>query len=256
MPFAKDQIPVIDRINTTPHPKMALAFFVLCISITAFSQPANRDSLTGPLQSMYNAYMTGVGGAANLYQGAEYEGSYPLVLGSPFWNDRGFERGTVSYDGIAYYNVPLAYDLVRNEVVIKGFQQLSQRVERAKLDSFTLSGHTYVHLRTDTANRNSLPDDLYDRLYNGSIQVYAKRTKQIVRSFHAEAQDTIISRTSYFLHKDNAYYPVSDQASLLAVFHQEKSGLKTFWKEARLSFKKDPELFIIQTVNHWSGLKK
>lgn len=257
MPLARNQIRHVNRRLVYCRCPLPLVFVFLFFTVAGFSQTVNADSLPPFFQTTYNNYMTAVGGAAALYQGAEYEGSYPLVLGSPFWNNKGFEKGTISYQSVMYYNVPMAYDLVRNEVVIKGFQQLSQKLEMIKLDSFTLSGHTYVHLREDTTNRNSWPDDLYDLLYHSnSLQVYAKRTKQIVRSFHAEAQDTIVSRNSYFLHKDNVYYPVSDQNSLLAVFTREKSQLKTFWKEAGLSFRKDPEPFIIQTVNYWSGLKK
>ncbi len=225
------------------------------LSLPSFSQNKNGDSISAVYSAMYGRYMNGIGGASALYSGAEYEGAYPRVLGSPFWNSDDFKPGTVCYEGIAYYNVSLAYDLVRNEVIVKGFQQLSMRLERGKVNYFILAGHTYLHL-TDSVGKNSPPDDFYDLLYKGEVWAFAKRTKAITKAFTAEGQDTITGRTSYFLRKDSAYYSVDNPNDLLKVLSGDKNALKSFWKEQKLNFKKEPETFITQTLYHWEQLKK
>ncbi len=196
---------------------------------------------------MYIQYMNRIGGSASLYNGPEYEGAYPRVLGSPFWNATDFAKGSVGYEGINYHDVLMAYDVVRNELVIKGFQGLSLRLEKAKVDYFILSGHSFIHLN-DSAGKNSLPDDFYDLLYDGDVQAYAKRLKRISPSLHAEGLDSITTNAMYFLHQRDRYYTINSEKDMLKIFSNEKDTLQKLWKEKGLNFKKDPDLFIKETL--------
>lgn len=259
MPFNQCTIP--KRKDRLPHStclplKLQLSFSLTLFCLHSFAQNAKTDSVYfNPLQSVYRQYAQRIGGSLALYNGAEYEGAYPRVTGTAFWNNNDFQKGTVSYGGVVYYDVRMAYDLVRNEVVIKGFQDLSLQLEKEKVNGFVLAGHKFVHLR-DTESKNALPDDFYELLYDGDVRVYAKRSKRIVQSFRAEGLDTIVSNTVYFLHKDNSYASINGANDLLALFGNDKASVKAYWKQAGLNFKKDPEVFITQTLEHWAQTKK
>jgi hypothetical protein len=228
----------------------------LFLTNSSWAQNAGQDTILNFPTAIYREYLAGVGGAANLYSGAEYEGVYSFVLGTPFWNSNGFQKGTLCYEGVLYRDVQLAYDLVRNELLTHSLQGQRLRLEKVKLNYFVLTDHTYVHLLPDTTSKNPIPDDIYDVLYNDKIKVYAKRTKVITRGLHAEEKDSFTTRTLYFLFKDNTYYPITREKDLLKIFPDDKRQFKSFWAENRLSFKREPEAFIIQTVSHWSQLKK
>lgn len=238
--------------------KPVTASLVFLLLFTAcFAQYDTVDSLPSFLQPVYHQYMTRVGGSANLYNGAEYEGSYRNILGSPFWGEKGFEDGTVVYEGIVYYHVPLAYDLIRNELVTKSFQQASIRLETSKLNAFLLGGHSFIIIRNDTTASNPLPDDIYELLFNDpAIQVLAKQTKHTRRPLHAEDQDTIVSHTSCYIRYRNTNYPVDATKDLVHIFQEPKNFFAAFWKQNHLNFKKDPETFIIQTTQFWLEQKK
>jgi len=53
----------------------------------------------------YQSYMSSIGGASHLYNGPEYTGSYPGVIGHPFFSSDSFQRGFISYDHVLYLNV-------------------------------------------------------------------------------------------------------------------------------------------------------
>jgi hypothetical protein len=102
-----------------------------------------------------------------------------------------------------------------------------------------------------------LPDDIYDLLFDSTaIKVFAKRTKNIRSPLHAENQDTIVSQAYYYIRYHDTNYPVRNAKDLTRIFHGAKNQLTAFWKDHHLSFKKDPEPFIIQTASFWLQQKK
>lgn len=225
---------------------------------TSFSQNIKGDTTTGHLKTMYHQYLLAIGGGANLYSGAEYVASYPQTEGTPFWNGNDFEKGVISYEGVIYYDIPMAFDIVQNAVVIKSFQQLAIRLYAPKVDFFLLAGHTFEHPRTgnDRMLKNVDSDALYDLLYKGTACLYARRTKSVERSLHAENPYLFAMHTDYFLLKDNEYYPVAGKKELLNIFKAESEALKTFWKEGNINFKTSPEGAIVQTLAYRDASKK
>lgn len=236
--------------------KTTFSFAFLSLFGLSFSQTPKPDSVSAlPFEAMYSQYMNRIGGAAVLYSGAEYEGAYPRILGSPFWKSNDFEKGAVCYEDIVYRDVQMAYDLVRNELVIKGFRGLNQRLEKAKVKNFEIAGSRFIHLGDSTRNE-SLPDDYYHLLFDGAVRAYAKRGKYVSRAFAVESLDSIASTTAYFLQRGEAYFRIEDDKDLLTVFRSEKDALKRFWKERKLNFKKEPETFLTQTLDYWERTKK
>lgn len=231
-----------------------LVFCLFLLPLFSFSQTTG-DTLRPAVAAVYQRYLQEVGGAANLYSGSEYEGSYPMVLGSPFLDDAGFQKSELCYEGVTYPALPLAYDLVRNEVLTKSYQQLSIKLEPAKICGFRFGAHRYVHLG-NVPGENGLPDDFYELLYDGESRLYAKRTRVIVRALHAESQDRIVEQIQYFLEKGNRFFRLTEANDLLAAFPGEKKALKSFWKTQGLDFKRSPQTFILQTLTQWAPPKK
>ncbi len=223
------------------------------MSLCAQSKSA-RDS--DPLRKVYYQYINELGATARYINGAEYDGAYPLVSGTAFWNEEGFQMGKLGYEGVLYHEVPLALDLVQGAVLTRGPQNQRWRLEKTKVDSFILAGHTFVFLATDTNSRNTLPEDFYDRLFDGEVKVFAKRSKFVTRGLNAASRDSFSTRTTYFIRRSQTYFPVSREKDLLAIFRNERGALSAFWKANGFHFKNDPELFILKTVAFWSQLKK
>jgi hypothetical protein len=236
--------------------RMTFCSVLLFVFADSYSQVATIDSGSTVPRPVYHHYLNEIGATARFYNGAEYDGAYPLVSGTPFWKEDGFQMGTLSYEGVVYFDVPLAFDLVQTALLTRGPQNQRWHLEKSKVDYFVLAGHTFINQPADTTSRNRLPEDIYDRLHNGDVKVFAKRSKVISRGFHAADRDSFSTRTAYFLYRNKTYYPISREKDLLTIFRTEREALKTFWKENKLTFKNEPESFLLKTIIFWSRLKK
>lgn len=206
-------------------------------------------------RAMYRTYMAAVGSAANLYNGSEYTAYYPSAIGTPFWHTAGFQQGMISYEGILYKGIPIAYDLVSNEVLIRDQRQIVIKLDPAKIDFFHVSGHLFVKFNGDTASKNELPPDIYDLLYNGNMRVYVKRKKTVSRNINTEGRFPFMSFNAYFVYKDNAYHNISGRNDLLKLFRDKDDAIRSFWKQNNLNYRSDPEHTIAKTVEYYERLK-
>jgi hypothetical protein len=227
------------------------------IFVPSLCQQLNRtDSISTSLSSVYQHYANRIDKSAAIYKGTEYEGSYQLVEGTPFWDSSDFQPGAICYQGIIYYDIPMAYDLVRNELLVLGPQPARLLVDATKIDSFFLKGHSFVYVRNDSSH-NALTDGIYDRLFNtADLKVYAARYKIIAAGTRAEEPEHFTTHARYYLQYDHSNYTLTRSADLLHIFPDEKSRLRAFWRANKMNYKKDPESFILKTVDYWLQLRK
>jgi hypothetical protein len=202
--------------------------------------------------NVYSFYHMGIGGASRLFNGPEYTSAYPGTTGSQFFGNSFFSKGAVCYNGIRYYDVPIAFDLVSKEVVIKGYQGLSMQLPSEKVDSFLIEGHSFVKLDAIT---KELPQGFYEVVYFDSLVVYIKRSRQVIRAFNVEDPLRFISYDNYYIRKDNVFYPVENKKSFLHLFHDQAGALKKFWKTNHTDFKKQKEAAILNTVRFYVNNK-
>ena len=230
--------------------------FIFLLSFTfSYSWAQEVKPLDTTTGVAYSSYMGAVGWGSNLYNGSEYTAYYPSSIGTPFWDTSGFQKGIVSYEGVVYRGVPIAYDLVSNEVLIRDPRLVIIKLDQTKIDFFQVGNHVFIKFNKDEYSQNTLPEDIYDLLYNGNMKVYVKRKKQVSRNYNAEGRFAFISFNAYFVYKDSAYHSISGKNDLLKLFRDKDDAIRTFWKQNKLSYKTDPERMITQTVNYYAGLK-
>jgi hypothetical protein len=238
-----------------PH-RLDVRFAFLCTTLLAFNFSFSQSQPDTAPSPLYSAYMASIGAGANLYNGTEYTASYTQVKGSPFWNEAGFETGIISYNGVVYKDISIAYDLVTNEVIIKSPQQLTIKLDASRVDFFLVSNHLFVRAKPDEASKNMLPEDFYELLYNGNVKVLAKRKKQVERSFNAEDPNRIALYTAYFIYKDSMYHQVTNKNSLLNLLRDKSEEINEYWKQHNLNYKTDAEKAIVETVTYYTKLKE
>lgn len=199
--------------------------------------------------------MRSLGASSNLYNGSEYTAHYPSTTGTPFWNPD-FQTGTIGYEGVVYNDIPIAYDLVSNEVLIRDTRLQIIRLDNRKIDFFNIAGHTFVRVKEDTASANSLPVDIYDLVNDGPVKVYVKRKKQVARNIGPDGRYPFMIYNAYFIRKENMYHSISGRNDLLKVFRDKDDAIKDFWKSQKLNYRDDPEQFIIRTTQFYAQAKR
>ncbi|HYF29677.1 MAG TPA: hypothetical protein VD993_01010 [Chitinophagaceae bacterium] len=235
-----------------PYARKGFIFLLSLIAASSHAQTGPIDSTADPV---YKMYMTSVGGASNLFNGTEYTAYYPSTRGTPFWDTAGFKTGTLSYGGVVYKDIPIAYDLVSNEVLIRGYRQLVIKLDPARIDFFRVAGHLFVKFNGDANSRNLIPVDIYDMVYNGATKVYVKRRKQVARNIGEDGRYPFLTYNAFFVYKDGMYHDVSKRNDLLAIFKDKSDAIKTFWKQEKLNFKTGAERMIAETAAYYDRIK-
>jgi hypothetical protein len=222
-----------------------------------WSLPCFTQSLTDSLSSSVIGewYLQSVKGGAALYNGPEYTGSYPGTKGSPFFMEDAYSKGMVAYDGTVYREVPLAYDLVSNELAIKGYQDLALTLNFSKIDSFQIGEHLFVHFIPDSTQHGAPPEDLYEIWYGGPVIVLVKRIKKVLHGTTAEEPLHFGSYNTYYLRGKNSWSRIENKQALLEAFPDRKAELTSFWKQRHLNLRKNTEETIIQTLQYINSRK-
>jgi hypothetical protein len=219
-------------------------------------QSSDSEFYKSTFNSQYQLYMSSIGASSNLYNGSEYVGSYPGVHGFPYFEATDYYPGKISYDHVIYMDIPMKYDLVQNELVIRGYQEIGIKLASEKVDSFYLMNHFFIHIFSDSINGKILPSDFYERLYNGNLKILVKRKKIVEHSFHPENPEFFKESSNYFIISGDHYYKIEDKQSLMNVFRDKKEELRIYWRQKKFNYKKDPETAIIQMTIYYDQLKK
>lgn len=233
-----------------------LLLFLLLLCRQANAQPAAvlpEQAITPDTAALL--YRTSIGGYKNLYAGIEYIGSYPGTTGHPFFEWDTLQQGVVYYNGIRYPDVGVKYDLVSEQLLLLGKQNLFIALIPQKIDFFSIKNHLFVHVKPDSTTQR-LPDaGFYEVLYGGPTTVLAKRKKKIERSSRVEDPFIFKQFNTYFVKSSGVYYPVESEKDLLELFGSEAESLKKQLRENGLRFKKDREQSIIKAVAYYDQLK-
>jgi hypothetical protein len=203
-------------------------------------QSVKKDSLSDiQLQDAINLYNDFSADNAPVYNGKEYLYYTFKMEGDPFFITGDLSQGWVSYSGRKYDSLSLIYDIARNQLVIAGPDKISRIVLANEfVDSFNLLGHTFIRMVEDH-KQNLYNTGFYDRLYNGNIQLMARRIKtmdapikgnEIVRVFYPKDR--------FYVHKGGLYYLVNSRKDVLRLFEDKEHELKKLMRKQHLKFRR------------------
>jgi len=220
--------------------KTVLLFLSVFFSLSSFSQNANKDSLTElQLKNVVSLYDHYTNGNAPIYNGQEYLFYTFKREGNPFFYSDTMLRGWVSYQGKIYNPLSLLYDLTRNQVVVLFPDSISSVVlQNQFIDSFNLANHTFINLM-QAPQQNLYNTGFYDLLYNGRVQLLARRTKLLSETIKNDSITTVISSKDFFyIHKDGMFYLVNNQKEVFKLFDDKKHELRKEMRKEHLKFRR------------------
>ena len=233
-------------------------FFGLTLSIPCFAQPASDDS-TAYAQSRRNLidfYMTSMGKRIYLYNGSEYIFNSHGITGHPFFESDHLINSRIEYDGTLYYDIPLAYDLVQDRVFTTDTSMnFNIQLFNERVSSFTMAGHHFIRIHSDSGQSMSSTEGFYDLLYDGRIRVLTKRIKMAEPGFKSEDPFHFVSYNEYYLWKNYDYLRIDSKKSLFKAFGDRKDLIKKFYHKNNLDFKKMPEQTLVKTTDYYLQLK-
>jgi hypothetical protein len=201
-------------------------------------------------------YMKNIGANSYLYNGMAYENYWNKIIGHPFFID-GFQQGTLDYDGTFYEDVPLEYDISRDELITKNFaKNIDIRLLNEKVRSFTISLYTFVRIDADSGNTSAPSTGFYERLYKGAYTVLEKHKKEILHSMSMEEPIKFKEYDHFYIEKDGKYFTIETEGDLLSLFKDQRAEMRKFLNRKDTRFKKNKEKAIVQAVIYYEQLKK
>ncbi|RZK62090.1 MAG: hypothetical protein EOO59_03455 [Hymenobacter sp.] len=152
-------------------------------SYSAAAQIVGADSaaVAASAKLLRQAYVAGLQTESVLYDGPEYvDYTTPGTRGHQFFLGPEVQMGTVSYRGGYFNEVPLRYDLLRDQpVLLFPGQAVAVALVPGKLPAFSLGSHRFVRIEGDTLAANALPAGYYELLVEGPVRLLARYTKRV-----------------------------------------------------------------------------
>jgi hypothetical protein len=196
------------------------------------------------LQHAKNVFAMARGNQSHLYNGeAYYEAQQTNDSEFPYFQTSDWTTGTVHYDGDYYFNIPILYDLISDDVITELPKNESKiKLVNAKITHFTMENRTFVKLHDP-----NIKSGFYDMLYSGPSKVYARYEKNRQEQV-SQGVITIlfVMKMRYYILKNGNYLLVRSKGDVLKVFGDKKRELKQAAQKNNLQFNKNREQSIVK----------
>jgi hypothetical protein len=205
---------------------------VIYVSAQSPPAPAGDSSVRAAEDHAIATYHNYLGEESPLYNGIEHISDDASARGFAYFLTAATSPGSVVYDGSLYTNIPMLYDLVRDQVVVGDKDGYLIGLFMRRVQEFSLQGHHFINT----------PRGIYDQLVTGVIGIRVRRTKRIEETIVGmELIHPIVGKDYHYAVKDGVYYELHNQGSLLTLMNDRKKEVKAFIRAGKIKYRKDPE---------------
>ena len=159
---------------------------------------------------------------------------------NPYFGDKyDVIKGDISYNGIVYKNVPMRYDMLKQQVIVSSPTNNQLVVpEQQRVDWFTMYDQRYVHAAEDSTLYAA---QLLDGSTNGLIlqQISGKHVSgELIEGSH---YSYTLSTSEHFSLRmlDGTVHNVKNAKDIIRLFPEQKQQIKSYVKQQHLSFTRD-----------------
>ena len=186
-----------------------------------------------------------------LITGGQYQEPSRLIEGDPYYFSRQFENGSLTINGITYPDVPLLYDVYRDQVVT--FHPVFNQkilIKPEKIGGFQLVNNSRFKYFPGNESHPRDGNGIYEVLGEGEYVSLAKRFKTTISQRDlSKYDDRYVEKTEYFLWKSGRFFPVAREPRVLEVVGLEKKDVRKELKARGLNFRRDPEAYLHYIVS-------
>jgi hypothetical protein len=235
----------------TGYLRLFIPFALLALSFG----PSNAQSVTGPQAlsdttalrlaklntiGIYHRFM---GDQSRLLNGYEHVGFLPLTNGQPYFQEETPQTGSIVYEGAWYRDIPLMYDLVRDELITITPGNNRIVLSSEKVSEFFLLGHHFIKTMAG----------YYDLLATGKMNLEVRRVKTIQERTEAQAIIRNIEHAEhYYIVQNGVSRPIGNLRSLLALMKDKKSEINQDLKKKKIKYRKDHEGALVEAVTYYN----
>lgn len=223
-----------------------------------FGQAAEQDSIKckNAVDNTIAFYTRMVGLQAGIYAGSDYQ--YERInSGYVFWGTENRVNSYITYDHIEYRDVPLLYDIVKDNVIINDASKpYFILLESNKISQFSISGHTFIRIFADSLSGSVIKTGFYECLYDGKTKALSKK-KKIIDEFidiGNVLNRTAMEKDKWYIYKEGAYFEVEGKSSILKVLGDKKKEILQYSKQDKIRFKNNMDDALTRIVAYYDTL--
>lgn len=229
----------------------------LCLSLILLVSTAqhNIDSTARknlfPVQVFYKA----LGEQSPLFNGREYfDYSKTIHVGHPFYPTTDFLKTFIVYDGMAFEDAMILYDIMKDKVIVQHFSGLYMiDLDVEKVQEFRFLNKHFVRLDADSLEH--IEEGFYEKLFDDEIALYAKRKKTLREEVSRTDILSIADQKNFFyIKKDGVYHFVKNFKGLLTILRDRKDKIRNHLQAKGLKFRKNREAAILVAVKYYDSL--
>ena len=204
-------------------------------------------------------YKNAVSNHAALYSGNEQRPFMLRLTNHQYFKKEDYASGRLSYGGVVYHDVLLRWDLYRDELIMLTPAHYHIAFKSEYVDFAEIHGYRVFYLHPDGL-AGCPPAGNYILLHSGDNLLVEKVTNQIYGKansfdrFRIEYYFTL--STTFYLQKDDAYYRIKNQKTLLKALDTHRNELKRFIRARNFNYKVDAETMVLEVVKEHEKLSR
>lgn len=230
--------------------KISITLFLIGTFNNALSQSAKKDS------EVYLVFDQIVGKTnTGVFNGTEYFNKFRTINEKhQFFKGDQFYKGSLLLTEASYPDLDLKYDVYLDELIIGNLEILGSPmtvIDKGKVVAFTIGNSSFVNIKKE--------EESSDRALSGYAEILSEKNSLVLLKKHKKA----ISRKTnskrayyefkdghyYFLKYKNQLYPLKNLKSLISIFPDQKTILKTSYDSHQRLKKTQPDVFFKSIIS-------
>jgi hypothetical protein len=225
---------------------------ILFLSVLVLFKQEVSAQVAGKDLPFLSAYQEEIPYFQELITGGQYAAPSARIKGDPYFITRQFEAGTLRINGISYPQVPLIYDIFRDQLVT--FHPIFNQkilIKPEKIDGFEWSDGKLFRFFSGNESFLHHGNGIYQVLGQGKSIALVKRYKT-TRSFRdiSRYDAEYVEKKDYFLWKEGTFFPIKKSSQAFTALQLNAKELKKELKSKGLQFNKAPEAYLNYLVAH------
>ncbi len=227
---------------------------ILLAGHSLFAQPLADTTVQTAIANTIRLYSQSIKGQTALYNGSQYKEPAESDNGHPFLGEDDWQFGSIVYHNQFYDNVPLLYDLTKDEIITEYYYNGNEMIlVKEAVTKFEINDRIFVNIAHASLPKNGY----YQLLYDGPSTVLVRRQKKIRETISFHALEVFFDeRNRFFIYKNGVYFPIRNKSAILKILGDKKSALKKFVKTNKARFKTDFESALKLTAAHYDALNR
>jgi hypothetical protein len=248
---------LIAKMKTSASKCLLLFVITATLHSRTFSQKLASDSASTPaFKNAVALYNKSFATQLHIFNGKEYLGyRRRFNNGHPYFEVDSLTIGSVNYEGSKYDSASMMYNTASDQLIIlshNGFTHI--QLIKEKVVSFSLLGHSFIHIQHDSLLSPDLKSGFYDVLSAGKVSLLAKRIKTIEEDITQVVELKVYAKNRYYLKKNNGYITISNKKAFLKEFADQKKAVDQYIRQNKFNYRKNREDYLIKVANYYNTI--